>query len=264
MRVKLRKVISRPWLQRLWEMCVKVALAGMNVGGGYGFSSSGEQNVIQLLNRSRAADGRITVFDVGAHLGEYSAEVHRVIGPDADVHCFEPDRVAFLALKDRFDGIRTLHCHRFALSNAKGEGRIVTDSPGTTTGYLQVANANDGNSDRGDTIAVCALDDFCCESDIESVDLLKMDVEGGELNVLMGASRLLSEGRIKMIQWEFGEANVRSRSYLRDFFELLEERYRIYRILQVGFAKMGSYSPTFEQFKVTNFLAILKTSSIEP
>ena len=49
------------------------------------------------------------------------------------------------------------------------------------------------------------LDSFCLDKKIETIDVLKIDTEGNELNVLKGAKRLLSENKINLIYTEISE-----------------------------------------------------------
>jgi hypothetical protein len=58
-------------------------------------------------------------------------------------------------------------------------------------------------------------------------------VHGHELQALEGAAELLRAGRIRAIQFEFGGANVDSRTFFRDFWNLLYGRfgYSLYQIL---------------------------------
>ena len=50
------------------------------------------------------------------------------------------------------------------------------------------------------------LDNFCSNINIDNIDVLKIDTEGNELNVLKGAEKLLSEGKIKLIYVEISES----------------------------------------------------------
>ena len=61
------------------------------------------------------------------------------------------------------------------------------------------------------------LDLFCEREAIPNIDFLKIDTEGNELDVLEGAKKLLSGGKIKIIQFEFGECDVFSQSFFERF-----------------------------------------------
>ena len=52
------------------------------------------------------------------------------------------------------------------------------------------------------------LDDYCAEHGIERIDLLKLDVEGAELEALRGAERLLREARVGCVMFEVSQAMV--------------------------------------------------------
>ena len=99
------------------------------------------------------------------------------------------------------------------------------------------------------------LDEFCSDHKIEHIHFLKMDVEGNELNILNGAKRMIENDSIDFIQFEFGGCNIDSRTFFQDFFYLLKERYRIYRILKNGLYPIDSYSEKYEIFITTNYLA---------
>jgi hypothetical protein len=74
--------------------------------------------------------------------------------------------------------------------------------------------------------------------------------------VLRGGQRLLEADAIRLIQFEFGGCAVDARIYLRDLYQLLNGRYRLYRMLRDGLAPLAAYSERDEVFVTTNFLAI--------
>jgi len=55
-----------------------------------------------------------------------------------------------------------------------------------------------------------------------------------------------------------GRTNIDSRTFLRDYYELLNSNYRIYRILKNGLVEMKKYSEFDEVFMTTNYFAVLK------
>ena len=98
---------------------------------------------------------------------------------------------------------------------------------------------------------------LCKRKKIKEVKFLKIDTEGNELNVLLGAKRLLKENRIETIQFEFNEMNVMSRVFFRDFLELMPD-HTFYRLLPAGLLPIGKYSPlTNEIFAYQNVIATL-------
>ena len=90
------------------------------------------------------------------------------------------------------------------------------------------------------------------------IRLLKIDTEGSELKVLLGAAKTLQAQRIDMIQIEFNEMNVVSRVFFRDYFQLLRE-FDIYRLLPGELLPLRDYRPLYcELFAFQNLLAVRK------
>jgi hypothetical protein len=87
------------------------------------------------------------------------------------------------------------------------------------------------------------------------VRLLKIDTEGHEASVLRGARETIAGRRIELVQFEFNAMNVASRTFFKDFVDLLPG-YRFYRLLPDGRVPLR-YSPhACEIFAFQNVVAI--------
>ena len=146
-----------------------------------------------------------TLFDVGAHLGETAVEWAAKY-PQAVIHSFEPCGASFeqlqanvrrfpkvkpvnLALGDRI-GCQNLHVNAFSATNSLLAAAPQIGDP-TTKDLLACTGEV--------SIQVSTVDAYCQENGIEFLDVLKMDVQGFELQVLRGAERFLKEQRIAFI-----------------------------------------------------------------
>jgi hypothetical protein len=69
---------------------------------------------------------------------------------------------------------------------------------------------------------------------------------------------MISEKKIDNIQFEFGGCNIDSRTYFQDFFYLLKDNYRIYRVLKDGLFEIPTYKETYEIFTTINYSAVKK------
>ena len=110
-------------------------------------------------------------------------------------------------------------------------------------------------------IVVETLDNFSEKQKIDYVDFMKIDTEGNEMAVLNGASKLLDNGKIGCVQFEFNEMNVISRVFFRDFRKKLD-KYNLYRLLPNGLLPLDDYpftSPLLtELFAYQNIVALPK------
>lgn len=109
--------------------------------------------------------------------------------------------------------------------------------------------------EKSEDVEIDIIDDFCKNNNIKQIDLLKIDVEGHELDVLEGASNMLNKTNI--IMFEFGGCNIDTKTYFRDFYKFFTDRkMQIYRITPSGYLhKLERYKESYEQFRTTNFIA---------
>ena len=118
-----------------------------------------------------------------------------------------------------------------------------------------------GQTYQQTTVDVRTLDEVIELEKIDFVDFMKMDIEGHELFALRGGSRSLAVGKIGALSFEFGCGNVNSRTFFRDFWELLTAaNYAIYRITPCGRdILVEDYYEGAEYFRgAPNFVAELK------
>src|SRR5258705_10864630 len=149
------------------------------------------------------AAGAEVVFDVGAHVGMWSLLAARR-NPAARIHAFEPSAAAV----DRLCGHVTLN----------GAGRVVVNPVAVRAENADraffAATGNTGASsfylrshDQIETrVPVVTLDSYVERERIERVDLIKVDVEGAEMLVFKGASRLLASDAAPIVFLELNDA----------------------------------------------------------
>jgi FkbM family methyltransferase len=142
------------------------------------------------------------IFDVGANVGQTAVELVQFF-PRASIHCFEPASEPFQSLKTRARPWANVTVHRLALGDEVAERpmRVATGIASEQNTLVLAADAAHG-SEAAETVTVETLDNFCVRHEVARLNLLKMDVQGWELNVLRGGRALLNEGRIDFILTE--------------------------------------------------------------
>jgi FkbM family methyltransferase len=207
---------------------------------------SGERQPLALLTSPA------TIFDVGAHTGDYAVMAARIL-EEPTIHCFEPNPSAFRSRQAV--GI----WHELALGASPGLRELYQDPSKPTMASLHPGAVRVVGLDARlkVKVATTTLDEFCSEHGIERIDLLKIDVEGAEFEVLRGGLGLLEHGAIGIVQFEFGYANLASRTFMRDFYDLLGETHSLHRVTPGGLVPLGDYRLEVEVFaSATNYAAI--------
>ena len=233
------------------------------IGIGSGESSnrgSGEVGVPKLVNDS--FPGPVTIFDVGANKGQYLTLLLDELGhrPDVTIHCFEPSATTYSVLLETAQGHPSVIANNFALGAKSGEATLFMNVPGSGLASLTARRLEHFGIDHSlfsETVIIRTIDDYCAEHGISEIHLLKIDVEGHELDVLKGAQRMLAEKRTHLIQFEFGGCNIDTRTYFQDYYYLFQEKgYDLYRLLPEGtLHRIGAYREEFEKFRTANYLA---------
>jgi FkbM family methyltransferase len=124
------------------------------------------------------------VLDVGANVGFYSLLASQIVGPTGRVFAFEPlpRNARYLHAHLRLNKIQNVTVLECAAWDASG-----------TVQFQEAADASQGSVTPEGLLQVRALslDDFAEECQVKSLDVLKMDIEGGEVRALRGAQGLL-------------------------------------------------------------------------
>jgi FkbM family methyltransferase len=134
----------------------------------------------------------MTFVDVGANKGDFTLLAAKMMGDRGRIIAFEPvpDNLHWLRKSIALNGYRSIEVVEIALSDSAGRALIHL---GPFSGWHSLLDTEGGT---GETIEVetQTLDAFLEERGA-SADVIKIDVEGAELQVLKGAERTLAAGR---------------------------------------------------------------------
>ena len=157
------------------------------------------------------------VFDVGANVGEWCSLALK-LNPNLLIHCFEPCKNTYAHLKNRFDSSDNVIINQIALGSNDGITKINVYNDLAGTNSIIYRDTLRSNNSTTESIKECRLDSYCIEQSISEIDLLKIDVEGFELEVLKGATNMLKSGRIKSIQFEYGGTYIDANIFFKTVF----------------------------------------------
>lgn len=259
----LRRLLKKPFANyagcEMLRHQVKFCHWLMGAGAGGDVDESGERTILREVFGEQST-GPLTVFDVGANKGQFLSYLLRdFTGRLSAVHSFEPGKDSFEQLMKVDCGNVTVTRNHCALGRDSGEATLFYDTAGSELASLSQRDLSFKNRsfDGSETVQVKTLEDYCREQAITAIDWLKLDVEGHELDVLQGGRPLIDAGAIRLITFEFGGANIDSRTYLRDFYNFFRDTpLQLHRITPGGYLHpIRRYRETEEIFTTTNYAA---------
>jgi len=176
------------------------------------------------------------ILDVGAYVGEAALRYRRIF-PEATIHCFEPVPASFEQLEANVGGdplIRTnnvavgagtepvvMHVNRAAMTSSTLRPASEVDQY-LSADYFEEVVAHEAKS--------TTVDRYCAEHEVDRVDILKLDIQGGELKALQGSTEMMSRGAISLIYLELLLAPMyEGQSGVGELLSFCEsKRYRVY------------------------------------
>jgi FkbM family methyltransferase len=218
-----------------------------------GQSKSRNNEFREKFTRERLLQHVVTVaepviFDVGAHHGE-SVTYLKPLFSKASIFSFEPDPDSFDILSE--SAIGGVSYFNLALSDVDGTASFYRNKISHTNSLFKVnldsrdsigiANAtaeNDTSYFEGFNeevkVATVRLDTFTKQHSIRQIDLLKIDVQGAECRVLMGALESLKNTRVIVMEISFFDYYEHQTSFMDVERILLPLGFRLFSISEIS------------------------------
>jgi FkbM family methyltransferase len=186
----------------------------------------------QLLCWEQFVQPHFIVADIGANVGLFSLVASAKI-ESGKVYAFEPGPVTMIRLQNniQLNYLQNIKPVPFALSDRQGSAElfISTDDNTGMSGLTEAENFSGHTA----TIEVTTADAFFSSEGIKGPHLVKMDIEGGELNALVGMKKILRVQK-PVLFIEICQENLnRYERKLEEIYELLYDlEYEAFQILE--------------------------------
>lgn len=191
-----------------------------------------EKNVIYFLDKIINLYEQPIFIDIGANYGYYSIKYS---ADCSKIFAFEPVQNTFKVLSENIEinKIKNITTFMNGLSNVKEQRKInLYNASGNNSIYERdIPEGHPLKKTGVETIQLLVLDDLINNNQVEKPNIIKIDVEGAELNVLLGAKQVISKYRPTVLL-EYSEDTSRDAGYSKDsLLKSLElVNYKIYGI----------------------------------
>jgi FkbM family methyltransferase len=168
------------------------------------------------------------VFDVGANIGQTSVLLSEAL-PTAHIYAFEPFSGAYSQLVRNTKHLTNVHTYALAFGSQGRALSVKLHERSDMNSLVDAADIESRSTECGsEVVKVETVARFCESNGIDSIDVLKCDTEGYEMEVLSGAEPLLDKGRVSFVYAEvtFCAANARNTSFFSVFEYLTARSYR--------------------------------------
>lgn len=129
------------------------------------------------------------VFDLGGYEGQWASDIFSMYG--CTVHVFEPVGAFAERIEERFRRNERIKVHRFGLAQATYTTRISVEADQSSTFAASRSSA------ARQMIELVCVADFLASHDIEAIDLMKVNIEGGEFDLL---DHMLDKDLIRIVR----------------------------------------------------------------
>jgi len=168
----------------------------------------GEFSEVEVGALMRLVGPGDVVVDAGANIGALTLPLARRVGPQGRVYAFEPQLTMFhlLAGNIALNELTQVEALRIALGDRSGTVSMPSLGYRSTANYGGLALGTEGPASEAAPLR--RLDDF----GLESLRLLKADVEGTEISVIAGAAATI--GRCRPVLWVENDRRAKSAELL--------------------------------------------------
>ena len=143
-----------------------------------------------------------TILDIGAWCGTWSLAMQKYA---ENIFCYEPNKTHFACLEKNLAPFCNISLYNCAIGNEEGFVKLTEETATQNTRVIQ---------EKGDT-KICTIDSL----NLDNIDLIKIDVEGFEMEVLKGATETIKNVQYIMIELNnntkrYGSSNLEIEKYL--------------------------------------------------
>jgi FkbM family methyltransferase len=141
-------------------------------------------------------------IDGGANIGFFSLVASKIVGPSGVIISFEPTPLtsSFLKKNIKINNVNNIIVSEYGLSSSKKQLPFLLSNNPEGNAIISDKIVNSSDASQVIKISTISIDEFCVEKNILKVDLIKLDIEGQELEAIKGAKKtLLANQNIKII-----------------------------------------------------------------
>jgi FkbM family methyltransferase len=237
------------------------SIQGLVVNGQNGFGNCNFRNNGEAENVKRFLKDGGVFFDVGANLG-HMTNIAVSSSANVSAYAFEPIEKIFSRLICNVP--KSVNTYLMAVDRQEGSRQFYEwgdeeciNGAGAFY-YRDVLLPHFKGVYQTLEVPTVSIDAFWKGNNLDYIDYLKIDVEGGEEDVIMGAIDMIERNKIGVVHFEYGSTFLLSNITLKGLYGFFLNRgYVFYRICPTGLIEISEWKVDLENYEYANYIAIL-------
>jgi FkbM family methyltransferase len=189
--------------------------------------SGGRVGIYKSLNHPWLIERRFkTILDIGANTGQFASSA-QLIMPSAKIYCFEPLPTCFRQLSERFQKAENVVCYNYGLGSDSAEIPFFENQFSPSSSFLPTTDRQTDAFPHTQSVtpvlvSVKRLDDIAADLNIVMPLLIKIDVQGYELPVILGGQTTIQQADMILVETSFVEL-YEGQALFSDVYDVLTQ-----------------------------------------
>lgn len=196
---------------------------------------------------------RPVVFDIGSNKGGFAEIILDEFKDNVTMHLFEPNKMLLDFTRIKFEYKTNIIYNESCVSNKSGnETFYYFENYNNEMSSRYHGNGEwEGLPVKQKKVPVITLDEYCKENNIQSIDYLKIDCEGADVEVLEGVIGMIKLGGVRIIQIEYSPHYKRAGKTFQQAIDIAKSNdYKIYKYIDNNFWEVKHFD---EDYQFDNF-----------
>ncbi len=201
-----------------------------------------EQKNYDEIYKQIFKNDEVLLFDVGANKGQSIDRFEKIL-KNRIIHSFEPINFEFEKMKKKYSKLSNIKINNFAIGDKIEEKTFFINNYTGSSSFLEIKKNTEWTKLRSKQfkidpkefikeekkIKIETIDNYCQNNHINEIDILKIDTQGYEDKVLLGASKMLQGKKIKLIEFEIILSDIYSKTLsIGEIENILGKNYRLF------------------------------------
>ena len=200
------------------------------------------QKTFDEIYKEILGEKNLVIFDVGANQGQSISRFDKLFN-SKEIYSFEPIEFEYLKMRDKYQNNEFVKINNYALGEKiEKKSFFINEYTGSSSFYdtqkdtewcklrSKQFNINPKNfTKEKKMVEIDTVDNYCQSNEIGKIDILKIDTQGYEDKVLLGASNMINNKRIKFIEFEIIFSDIYSKTLSIGLIEnIIGKNYRLF------------------------------------